>query len=99
LRKELLHRAAPKLAPQYNASRRINAVNLEYVLSQIQTNHANLAHGRLPCLVESTSPVWHTDAVGAVHTIIARSEATKQSSFRSADEKLDCFASLAMTTL
>jgi hypothetical protein len=89
LRKELLHRAAPKLAPQYNASRRINAVNLEYVLRQIQTNHANLAHGRLPCLVESTSPVWHTDAVGAVHTIIA-SEA-KQSSLSLRHRKLDCF--------
>jgi hypothetical protein len=29
---------------------------------------------------------------------IPRSEATKQSSFRSAKEKLDCFAALAMTT-
>jgi hypothetical protein len=29
--------------------------------------------------------------------VIARSEATKQSSFVSAAKKLDCFASLAMT--
>src|SRR3954470_21233492 len=64
LREELLHRAAPKLATQHNGSRSINSVNLEHVLRQIQTNCANLAHGRLPCLVESTSPVWHTDAVG-----------------------------------
>src|SRR5204863_1237819 len=64
LREELLHRATPKLATQHNSSRSINSVNLKHVLRQIQTNCANLAHGRLPCLVESTSPVWHTDAVG-----------------------------------
>src|SRR5213082_3373458 len=64
LREELLHRATPKLATQHNGSRSINSVNLKHVLRQIQTNCANLAHGRLPCLVESTSPVWHTDAVG-----------------------------------
>src|SRR3954466_6615888 len=64
LREELLHRAAPKLATQHNGSRSINSVNLKHVLRQIQTNCANLAHGRLPCLEESTSTVWHTDAVG-----------------------------------
>src|SRR3954463_1249914 len=64
LREELLHRAAPKLATQHNGSRSINSVNLKHVLRQIQTNCASLAHGRLPCLEESTSPVWHTDAVG-----------------------------------
>src|SRR5947208_11477881 len=64
LREELLHRATPKLATQHNGSRSINSVNLKHVLRQIQTNCANLAHGRLPCLEESTSPVWHTDAVG-----------------------------------
>src|SRR5882724_9302398 len=62
--KEFLHRAAPKLAPQHNPARCINPVDLKHVLRQIQTNCANLVHGRLPCLVESTSPVWHTDAVG-----------------------------------
>src|SRR3954470_11814439 len=55
LREELLHRATPKLATQHNGSRCINRVNLEHVLRQIQTNCANLAHGRLPCLVESTT--------------------------------------------
>src|SRR5437868_8221410 len=64
LREELLHRATPKLATQHNGSPSINSVNLKHVLRQIQTNCANLAHGRLPCLEESTSPVWHTDAVG-----------------------------------
>jgi hypothetical protein len=64
LRKELLHRATPKLTLQHNASQSIYPVNLEHVLRQIQTNRANLVHGRLPCLVESTSPVWHIDAVG-----------------------------------
>ncbi|WP_291607168.1 hypothetical protein, partial [Bradyrhizobium sp.] len=37
---------------------------LKHVLRQIQTNRANLCHGRSPCLVESQQPVWHTDAVG-----------------------------------
>src|SRR5438105_7622721 len=36
-------------------------------------------------------------AVAVIHTVIARSEATKQSSFASAAKKLACFASLAMT--
>jgi hypothetical protein len=33
----------------------------------------------------------------SLHSVIARSEATKQSSFVSMAKKLDCFASLAMT--
>ncbi|VIO74458.1 hypothetical protein CI1B_52310 [Bradyrhizobium ivorense] len=64
LRKKLLHGGPPKLPPQHHSSRRINPVNLKHVLRQVQTNRANLRHGRSPCLVESTSPVWHTDAVG-----------------------------------
>jgi hypothetical protein len=64
LRKKLLNRATPKLAPKYNSAGPVHTVNLKYVLGQIQTNHANLAQGRLSFLVESISPVWHTDAVG-----------------------------------
>src|SRR3954462_10796063 len=95
LRAELLHRAAPKLATQHNGSRSINYVNLKHVLRQIQTNCANLAHGRLPCLVESTSPVWHTDAVGGrpPHHCEERSAEAIQL----CGSKLDCFAALAMT--
>src|SRR3954451_4557170 len=100
LREELLHRAAPKLATQHNGSRSINSVNLKHVLRQIQTNCANLAHGRLPCLVESTSPVWHTDAVGGrpPHHCEERSdEAIQLVLFQLGCSKLDCFAALAMT--
>src|SRR3982751_2901998 len=97
LREELLHRATPKLATQHNGSRSINSVNLKHVLRQIQTNCANLAHGRLPCLVESTSPVWHTDAVGGRpprHCERKRSNPW----LGIAKSKMDCFvASLAMT--
>src|SRR4051812_4201545 len=96
LREELLHRAAPKLATQHNGSRSINSVNLKHVLRQIQTNCANLAHGRLPCLVESTSPVWHTDAVGGrpPHHCEERSDEAIHGSARG---KMDCFAALATT--
>src|SRR2546427_8096666 len=92
--KELLHGAAPKLTPQHNTSRCINPVNLEHVLRQIQTNYANLAHGRLPCLVESHHQSGTLMPSGAVHPIIARSQrvppwagpminsATKQSTLR-----------------
>src|ERR1700738_3676435 len=109
LRKKLLNSGAPKLTPQHHRSRCINPVNLEHVLRQIQTNHANLAHGRLPCLVESTSPVWHTDAVGGrPHHLCeptGRANArpmtgsAKQSIARQSG-RLDCFvaALLAMTT-
>src|SRR5215471_2783436 len=57
-------RSAPKLPLQNHFPRSINPVDLKNVLRQIQPNHANLVHGRLPCLVESISPVWHIDAVG-----------------------------------
>jgi hypothetical protein len=36
-------------------------------------------------------------AEGLGSSVIARSEATKQSSFAAPGEKLDCFAALAMT--
>jgi hypothetical protein len=48
LRNELLHLATSQLPSDNDCSSGINAVNLEHVLRQIQTNHANLAHGRSP---------------------------------------------------
>jgi len=46
-------------------------VNLEHVLRQIQTNHGNLRHGRLLCLVESHIHQSGTMMPsGAVHPII-----------------------------
>jgi hypothetical protein len=97
LRKELLHRAAPKLTPQHNASRSVNPVNLKHVLRQIQTNYANLAHGRLPCLVESTSPVWHTDAVGGRPLHLCEEQSDE--AIHSFLVPVDCFASIAMTVI
>jgi len=96
LRKELFHRATPKLTLQHNASQSIYPVNLEHVLRQIQTNRANLVHGRLPCLVESTSPVWRIDAVGGRPPHHCE-ERQRRSNPSLAGLAMDCFASPAMT--
>ena len=37
-------------------------------LRQIQTDHANLTHGRLLPVVFSTPPLWHIDAVEGAST-------------------------------
>jgi hypothetical protein len=54
-----------------NFPRCINPVNLEHVLRQIQTNHANLRHGRSPLLerINTTSLALMMPS-GAVHSII-----------------------------
>src|SRR3989454_6974846 len=68
-------RASSNSAPRIisGTSSCINPVNLEHVLRQIQTNYANLAHGRLPCLVESHHQSGTLMPSGAVHPIIAGS--------------------------
>ena len=72
---KLLHRTTPKLTAQNNRARCINPVNLKYVLRQIQTNRANLAHGRSPLLEIFIDLILaHRCRSGAVHPIIARSE-------------------------
>src|SRR5262249_36891837 len=59
------------LTPHNNMAHLINPVNLEHVLRQIQTNHANLRHGRspLPERINTTSLALMMPS-GAVHTII-----------------------------
>src|SRR5271157_2406978 len=49
---------------EQDISRRIHAVSLENLLRDIQTDRANLRHGRLPQVVSSTPPLWHIDAAG-----------------------------------
>lgn len=57
---------------------RIDAVDLEDVLRQIEADGANLCHGRLLSM-RSTTSSWHSDAVaGAVHPITP-SAATERS--------------------
>jgi hypothetical protein len=78
LGKKLLHRPTSKLTPNHHFSRRFNSVNLEHVLRQIQTNHANLRHGRSPLLARiNTTSLALMMPSGAVHPIIPgrRSEA------------------------
>jgi hypothetical protein len=62
-RKELQHlRATYALADDRRAST-IYPVNLEYRLRNIETNRANLAHGRLPIVVcVDATTLWHIDA-------------------------------------
>jgi DDE superfamily endonuclease len=67
-REELQHLAAPQLLAEDNRSRRIGAVGLKHVLRKVQSNGANLSHGRLLQWL-ATPPLWHTDAVGGVHPI------------------------------
>src|SRR3981081_2134032 len=98
LRKELPHGAAAKLTPQHHFSRSIDCVNLEHVLRQIQTDYANLAHGRPPCLVESISPVWHIDAVGGRPPHHCEEPLRRSNPFFLCGS-MDCFASLAMTAV
>src|SRR6185295_14629012 len=97
LRKERLHRSATKLSLQNHLPRRINPVDLKNVLRQIQPNHANLVHGRLPYLVESTTPVWHIDAVGGRPPHLCE-ERSDEAIHGSTSGEMDCFATLAMTT-
>src|SRR3954447_27002632 len=79
LREKFLDRGSPKLALHHHSSELINPMNLKNVLRQIQTNRANLRHGRLP-LSGSThiASLAHRCRSGAVHPIIA--SAAKQSS-------------------
>src|SRR3954454_9735578 len=50
------------LLSENDAPRRIRPMRLEAMLRDVQANRANLCHGRLPQVVSSTPPLWHTDA-------------------------------------
>src|SRR6202030_753205 len=71
LGEKLFQLLAPQLTSLNNFPRCINPVNLEHVLRQIQTNHANLRHGRSPLLerINTTSLALMMPS-GAVHSII-----------------------------
>ena len=47
-RKELQNLCAAHTLPDHHSAITIDAMNLEYRLRNIETNRANLAHGRLP---------------------------------------------------
>jgi hypothetical protein len=65
-RKQLLTREA---ATEECRARRIRAMRMENLLCDIQTDRANLSHGRLLSDGRLTPPSWHIDAVGGVHPI------------------------------
>jgi hypothetical protein len=63
--KKLLDLAAPQLLAHNHIAARINCVNLKRVLPKIQTNHANLRHGRSLCAGTNRHFQFGThDAVG-----------------------------------
>src|SRR5579863_5820958 len=65
------HVSPTQLATGDRTTVRLSAVNLKYLLGQIQTNGGNLFHGSAPChVVVATTTLWHTDAViaGPFHT-------------------------------
>ena len=70
-RQKLFQLLAPQLTPHDNFASLVNPVNLEHVLRQIQTNHANLRHGRSPLLERiNTTSLAPMMPSGAVHPII-----------------------------
>ncbi len=66
--KELQHLAPPQLPAEDDRSRCVGAVRLKHVLRQIQSDGADLPHGRL-LEWPATPPLWHDDAVRGVHPI------------------------------
>jgi hypothetical protein len=68
---KLLQLPTPKLTRHNNLSRCFDPVNLKHVLRQIQTNHANLRHGRPPQLERiNTTSLAPMMPSGAVHPVI-----------------------------
>src|SRR5213075_1664951 len=71
-REELKHLGAAHTLADHNRAIVIHPVNLKYRFRNIETNRANLAHGRLPSKwFASTQPPYGTSMprVGAVHSI------------------------------
>ena len=60
--KELQCTSPAQSLPKDNSATIIRSVHLKHLLSQIQTNRANLLHGRLRS-GDLNAPPWHIDAV------------------------------------
>jgi hypothetical protein len=56
---------APKLLAEQDGAGRARAVRLKHALRQIQSDGANLTHGRLPRVVFNTSTLAHQGRWGA----------------------------------
>lgn len=54
---------APQLLSKHSAAASISAVDLEYILRQIESDSGKLQHDRLPKWIVAIPP-WHVDAVG-----------------------------------
>ena len=52
------------LLAEHNMSQCVRAMRLKSLLRDVQTDCANLCHGRLLQVVSLTPPLWHLDAVG-----------------------------------
>src|SRR5215218_10080511 len=60
--------AAAQLLAKDHRARAVSPMKLKDVLGEIESDGANLVHGRL-LEWALTPPLWHADAVGGVHTI------------------------------
>src|SRR5665647_2520910 len=71
---ERYHLAATKLLSDDNLLGRINAVNLEHVLGDIQTDHGNLHVDGSPHVIRlRRTTLWHSmPGAGTVHHINSR---------------------------
>jgi hypothetical protein len=65
--KELQDRSPAQSLSKHDCASGIRSVHLKHFFGQIQTNRANLAHGRLP-LGDLNTPPWHIDAVAGAST-------------------------------
>ena len=65
--KELHHVTPAQSLPKDDGTSSIRSVHLKHLLSQIQTNRANLVHGRLRS-GDLNAPPWHIDAVAGAST-------------------------------
>src|SRR3954451_5668104 len=60
--------AAAQLLAKDHRARAVSPMKLKDVLGEIESDGANLVHGRL-LEWALTPPLWHAEAVGGVHTI------------------------------
>ena len=60
--------ATAQLLAKDHGARAVSPMELKDVLGEIESDGANLVHGRL-LEWALTPPLWHAEAVGGVHTI------------------------------
>ena len=70
--------AAAQLLAKDHRARAVSPMELKHVLGEIESDGADLVHGRL-LEWSLTPPLWHAEAVGGVHMGSSRSESPHRS--------------------